>query len=190
LSVTLGIFPGVPLRALDTVVVSLPGLQTTAPITRGPLAMAPGIGSFDYVVPGAFGVAVLGILLFAALATARRGTVARQVPTWGCGGELTARTEYTATAFSKPLLMIFKAVYRPRREVDSLAEVSPYFPHEVRYRAEVEPTFERYIYRPLLRGVIRGAGAMRVLQAGSLHTYLAYVLVLAVVLLIWLGGAT
>jgi len=24
------------------------------------------------------------------------------IPTWGCGGELTARTEYTATAFSKP----------------------------------------------------------------------------------------
>jgi hypothetical protein len=31
---------------------------------------------------------------------------------------------------------------------------------------------------------------MRVLQAGSLHTYLAYVLVLAVVLLVWLGGPT
>jgi hypothetical protein len=29
---------------------------------------------------------------------------------------------------------------------------------------------------------------MRGLQAGSLHTYLAYVLVPAVVLLIWLGG--
>ena len=27
----------------------------------------------------------------------------RRVPTWGCGGELTPRTEYTATAFSKPL---------------------------------------------------------------------------------------
>jgi len=86
--------------------------------------------------------------------------------------------------------MIFRAVYRPRRQVDALAEVSPYFPHEVRYRAEIEPTFERYIYAPLVRLVLRSASGMRVLQAGSLHTYLAYVLVLAVILLIWLGGTT
>jgi hypothetical protein len=29
---------------------------------------------------------------------------------------------------------------------------------------------------------------MKVLQAGSLHAYLAYVLLLGVVLLLWLGG--
>jgi len=188
LCVALGLLPGVTLSALDTVVVSLPGLQTTTSMADGALGMASGVGRFDYVVPGGFGLAVLGALLFVAAVTARRATAPRQVPTWACGGEVTARTEYTATAFSKPLLMIFKAVYRPRREVDALAEVSPYFPQEVRYRAEVEPTFERYIYAPLVRAVIRGAGAMRVLQAGSLHTYLAYVLVLAVVLLVWLGG--
>jgi hydrogenase-4 component B len=188
LCVALGVLPGVTLRALDTVVVSLPGLQTTTSMADGALGMASGVGRFDSVVPGGFGLAVLGALVFVAAVTARRATAPRQVPTWACGGELTARTEYTATAFSKPLLMIFKAVYRPRREVDALAEVSPYFPQEVRYRAEVEPTFERYIYAPLVRAVIRGAGAMRVLQAGSLHTYLAYVLVLAVVLLVWLGG--
>jgi hydrogenase-4 component B len=110
------------------------------------------------------------------------------VPTWACGGALTAQTEYTATAFSKPLLMIFKAVYRPTREVEALAEVSPYFPREVRYRAAIEPVFERYVYGPLLRAVLRVANGMKVLQAGSLHAYLAYVLVLGVLLLLWLGG--
>jgi hydrogenase-4 component B len=153
--------------------------------------MASAIQSFDHVAPGIFGVAVLGALVAGAWLTARRrGPLARRVPTWACGGALTASTEYTATAFSKPLLMIFNAVYRPRRSVEALAETSPYFPHEVRYRAEVEPTFERYVYGPLVRGVMLTAGAMRVLQAGSLHTYLAYVLVLAVVLLVWLGGPT
>jgi hypothetical protein len=29
---------------------------------------------------------------------------------------------------------------------------------------------------------------MKVIQAGSLHAYLAYVLVLGIVLLLWLGG--
>ena len=31
---------------------------------------------------------------------------------------------------------------------------------------------------------------MKVLQAGSLHAYLGYVLVLGVLLLLWLGGTT
>ena len=114
----------------------------------------------------------------------------RRVPTWGCGGVLDARTEYTATAFSKPLMMIFRAVYRPTRTVDALADVSPYFPSEIRYRAHIEPTFERYVYGPLVRAVLRAADGMKVLQAGSLHAYLAYVIALVVglVLLVWWQG--
>jgi hydrogenase-4 component B len=84
--------------------------------------------------------------------------------------------------------MIFRAVYRPTREVETLAEVSPYFPREVRYRSRIEPTFERYVYVPLARAVLQAAVGMRVLQAGSLHAYLAYVLAFAVLALIWLGG--
>jgi hydrogenase-4 component B len=87
-------------------------------------------------------------------------------------------------------MMIFRAVYRPTREVETLADVSPYFPLEVRYRTAIEPTFERYVYAPLLRTVLRIAHGMKALQAGSLHAYLAYVLVLGVLLLIWLGGTT
>lgn len=100
---------------------------------------------------------------------------------------MTARTEYTATAFSKPLMLIFAAVYRPTREVQALTEGSQYFPREVRYRAEIEPTFERYVYGPLLNAVLRVAAGMKVLQAGSLHAYLAYViaLVVSLVLLVW-----
>jgi hydrogenase-4 component B len=124
-----------------------------------------------------------------AIFTSRRGLALRRVPTWGCGGDLSARTQYTATAFSKPLMMIFRAVYRPTREVEALADVSPYYPHEVRYRSAIEPTFERYVYSPLLRAVLRIANGMKTLQAGSLHAYLAYVLVLGVLLLLWLGGS-
>ena len=59
------------------------------------------VASFDHVVPAMFGVALLGAVAVAGVLAARTG-LARRVPTWGCGGELSARTEYTATAFSKP----------------------------------------------------------------------------------------
>lgn len=60
----------------------------------------------------------------------------------------------------------------------------------MRYRAEIEPSFERYVYGPLVRAVLRVANGMKVLQAGSLHAHLAYVLVLGVLLLLWLGATT
>jgi hydrogenase-4 component B len=124
----------------------------------------------------------MGLLTVALAGRVARG---RRAPTWGCGGELNATTEYTATAFSKPLMMVFSAVYRPTRQVDRLADVSPYFPREVRYQAAIEPTFERYLYGPLTRAVLRIADGMKVIQAGSLHAYLAYVITLVVVLVLF-----
>jgi hydrogenase-4 component B len=148
--------------------------------------MATGLDPFDHVVPIMLGVALLGAWAAAGLLSVRHWAV-RRVPTWGCGGQLTAHTEYTATAFSKPLMMIFRAVYRPTREVEALTKTSPYFPREVRYRSEIEPTFERHVYGPVVRAVLRVATGMRVLQAGSLHAYLGYViaLVLSLVLFVW-----
>jgi hydrogenase-4 component B len=186
----LGLFPGTVLEALGGVLASLPGVEPSADLAAGPFAMASRGGAFDRVVPGALGLAVAAAAGIAVALTVRAGRTARRVATWGCGGELTPRTEYTAAAFSKPLMMIFRAVYRPTREVETLADVSPYFPLEVRYRTAIEPTFERYVYAPLLRTVLRIAHGMKALQAGSLHAYLAYVLVLGVLLLIWLGGTT
>jgi hydrogenase-4 component B len=121
---------------------------------------------------------------------ARAGRAVRRVPTWGCGGVLTPQTEYTATAFSKPLMMIFRSVYRPRREVEAVADVSPYFTQEVRYHADIEPTFERYVYGPLLRAILRIAAGLKVLQAGSLHAYLAYVIALVVILVLMVSWSS
>jgi hydrogenase-4 component B len=190
LCVGLGIFPGLVLRALAPALAALPGLRLPADIAPNWLEMASGLGAFDHAMPVVLAAVLLSGLAVAWLLTARRTAPVRRVPTWGCGGELTPRTEYTATAFSKPLMMIFRAVYRPTREVETLAGASAYFPQEVRYRSEIEPTFERYLYGPLVRGVIRAADAMKVLQAGSLHAYLAYVIVLVVslVLLVWWRG--
>jgi hydrogenase-4 component B len=142
------------------------------------------------VTPAALGVALLGGLSVVALLTViiRATRAIRRAPTWGCGGTLTPRTEYSATAFSNPLLLVFREVYRPTREVEAMTDVSPYFPSEVRYRVEIEPTFERHLYDPLLRGVMQLAERMKMLQAGSLHAYLGYVLLLGAALLIWLGG--
>ena len=55
---------------------------------------------------------------------------------------LTADNQFTATGFSKPIRMIFSALYRPRREIQAEYEVSPYYPTTIRFESEIEPAFE------------------------------------------------
>ena len=113
---------------------------------------------------------VAGVLACLALA-ARRGL--RRVPTWTCGSPVTPAAQYTATAFSKPLRMIFAFVLRPehRRLVETGS--SSWFPDRIVYQIES---------RDVVDEVARWFGALafhvarrsRALQSGSLRLYLAY----------------
>jgi len=107
-------------------------------------------------------------------------------PTWDCGlPGLTADNEYTATGFSKPIRMIFSALYRPRREIQAEYEVSPYYPTAIRFESEIEPAFEKHFYRPFEDWLLRVARRMRTVQAGSIHAYLAYIFVTLILLLLF-----
>jgi len=185
----LGLFPGTVLSIMGRVAASLPGLEPVPAMARGPLTMLPTGNALAAMTPVVLALVLAGGVGAATLPffVARIVGAIRRAPTWGCGGILTPQTEYTATAFSKPLMLVFRAVYRPTRQVEALAKVSSYFPYEVRYRSEIEPTFERYLYGPLTEAVLRTADRLKVLQAGSLHAYLAYViaLVLSLVLFVW-----
>jgi hydrogenase-4 component B len=98
---------------------------------------------------------------------------------------LTAENEYTATAFSKPLRMIFSALYRPRREIQPEFDVSPHYPTAIHFESEIESTFEKRIYSPLQERIMATANRMRAIQGGSIHAYLAYVFIALVLLLIF-----
>jgi hydrogenase-4 component B len=187
--VALGLLPGPVVSMLTRLAGGLVGTGPAPRIDASLLRLAPLPGSFDWLGLPVAALAVAGALGVATLLATRSAFRPRPAPTWGCGGELSAETEYTATAFSKPLMMIFGAIYRPTREVSRL-EAAPYYAREVRYRAEVEPTFERFVYRPLTRAILGLAARMRVLQAGSLHAYLGYVMTLALLLivLLWWRG--
>jgi len=187
--VVIGLFPGPVVSVLARLAGGLVGAPPGPVLVADLWRIAPAPARFDGLSLPLAALAFAAALALAAVLGTRAAFARRPAPTWGCGGELTAEAEYTATAFSKPLMLIFGAIYRPTREVSTL-ETAPYYAREVRYRAEVEPTFERFVYRPLTRGVLRLAERMRVIQAGSLHAYLAYVmaLVLFLVVLLWWRG--
>jgi hydrogenase-4 component B len=140
------------------------------------------------VSTSAIAIALLFLFIPAVLlvSIAGRRFARRRGPTWDCGlPGLSAENEYTATAFSKALRMIFSVLYQPRREIQAVFDVSPYFPKAIHFESEIEPTFEKRLYVPLKDLLLRFATQLRAIQAGSIHAYLAYIFVTLVLLLLF-----
>jgi hydrogenase-4 component B len=105
--------------------------------------------------------------------------------TWGCGriGQ-TPRMEYTSTAFAEPLRRIFGELYRPTDDLTVTVQPgSPYHIRAITYRTHLHPWFERGVYDPLVRATHAAASRVRSLQSGSINAYLAYIVLVLVVLL-------
>jgi hydrogenase-4 component B len=187
--VFLGLFPTVFLRLFDPITRQLTGQQLSTQLTRSNGWVLGNIVAEGGTV-STLGIALVGLSLLAIpgvlwLLLSRRSKV-RIGPTWDCGLRgLTPQMEYSATGFSKPIRMIFKALFRPRREVQREYDYSPYFAKNIRFESHVEEVFEKRVYRPINRAVLRLSRRMRALQAGSIQAYLIYIFVTLLSLLLF-----
>ena len=110
----------------------------------------------------------------------------RYYKTWGCGINLTPRMEYTATGFVQPIKRVFSTIYQPTVKLETeFLEESQYFAKRRRFEFHIEPVFQKYLYDPVVAFFIAMAERLRVIQAGSLHLYLAYIFVTLIVLLLF-----
>lgn len=134
----------------------------------------------------ALGIAVLLAAIPLALRVIGANTRRRYYETWGCGRAVqTARFEYTATAFSNPFKRMFTMLYRPVKELDiEFHPESRFFVRTIAYRNEARSIFEDALYRPLVRVAQRFARQARVVQSGNVHSYLLYILIALIVLLL------
>jgi len=157
-------------------------------ITARGWALSAGTPHGGSVSTSVIAIALLFLLIPAVVVVsiAGRRFARRRGPAWDCGlPGLSEENEYTATAFSKPLRMIFSVLYQPRREIQAVFDVSPYFPKAIHFESEIEPTFEKRLYVPLKDLLLRFATQMRAIQGGSIHAYLAYIFVTLVLLLLF-----
>jgi hydrogenase-4 component B len=157
-------------------------------VTDHGLVLSAGMRTSGTVSPAIIAVGLLVLVLPATLLVAIgvRRFGRKRGPVWDCGlPGLSEENEYTATAFSKALRMIFSVLYKPRREIQAVFDVSPYFPREIHFESEIEPTFEKRLYAPLQEFIFRFSSRMRTIQAGSIHAYLAYIFVTLVLLLLF-----
>jgi hydrogenase-4 component B len=185
----LGLFPTVFLKLFDPLTAQLTGehISSTATVVSG---FVLGNTQTTGGTVSTLGILLMGICLLPIpvvlwLFFGRKSKV-KIGPTWDCGLRgLTPQMEYTATGFSKPIRMIFKALFRPRREVQREYDYSPYFAKTLRFESHIEEAFVTRIYRPLNRGILRLSRRMRALQAGSIQAYLIYIFVTLLLLLMF-----
>lgn len=111
-------------------------------------------------------------------------TRTRTVPTWACGSPLLPVNEYTGAGFVKPLRIVFRSVLRPQRELDVEHGPHPFFPIRLQYRAVVPPLIEQRLYGPALRSLLAATRWVRLIQNGSIQSYLAYIFAALIVVLL------
>ncbi|MEK6776766.1 MAG: hydrogenase 4 subunit B [bacterium] len=179
-----GIFPGLVIRLASPV--SFPLTGSTGLVSG--LGFLRIDGSSTAISPAAI-LITMAVMLSATLVfflALRRKRKTVYADSWDCGiPALTPRMQYTATAFSKPIRLIFKNIYLPRRDLKVSYLVKPFFVRSIRYSGEITPFFERYIYEPATGFIQRVAGKVRLLQSGSLHLYLGYILITLILLLLF-----
>ncbi len=187
--VVLGLAPGTLMPLLDRPTAELlGGLGASAVVTaRGPLVLsASNASDLPATSISVSAVALLGAALALLAGIIRywpRKAGRRLAPTWTCGMTPTSRFDYTATAFAKPLRLIFAAVYKPRREI-SKESASPYVLNRMSYTGEVQDLAETMFYARLKRWITQAAHAIRVRSTGRIHGYIGFVLVTLVVTLL------
>jgi formate hydrogenlyase subunit 3/multisubunit Na+/H+ antiporter MnhD subunit len=130
---------------------------------------------------------ILVAFVFLVIKLISRGTKERTYGTWDCGFRaLNPRMQYTATGFSKPIRIVFRAIYRPSRKLHIEEGKSPYYPKAMKYVVLTQSVFEKYLYIPLT-GLFTSFSTKvrRSVQTGSVHTYLLYIFITIVGMLIY-----
>jgi hydrogenase-4 component B len=184
LCLAFGIFPKIPVALLGPAVFTITGASLE--LSRQGILMTPGTAASLSTTLLAVAMALLffAALVFVRLYGGRRKTV--YADSWDCGIRgLTPRMQYTATAFTKPLRIIYKRIYLPSRDLKVSYLIKPFFVKSIRYGGEITPFFERYVYEPVTRSVHALARRVKLLQSGSLQLYLGYILITLIVLLIF-----
>lgn len=129
-------------------------------------------------------VLLVGTVAIYQLCLSRKGTRKTYV-TWECGfNDLNGRMQATATSFAENVAHTFSPLFQYRALSKIEGRDRRHFPDSVELEVSTRPILESRVYTPLVKGVAWLGEHMLLLQAGSIHLYLSYILVTLVALMI------
>jgi len=173
--------------------IGLAPLLIAAIIGQGVSAWAPGLkdpGARLVVLAPLGWITAMGLGLIAALlavgAVLRlrlQHSVVEQAATWGCGYVVpTPRMQYTSSSFAQVLVGLFGWALRPRIHKPRNL---PLFPQKTAFHTEVPDTVLDEAVLPAFRFGAWLFSRFRVFQQGSIQTYLLYIFIALITLLLW-----
>ena len=105
--------------------------------------------------------------------------------TWNCGTYPTARQQYSATGFSKPVRRAFDYLLKPKRQVTYMRKDHAYFGRQLSYKLEIPDMITEKLYLPFQKHFVGISAFLRRMQQGSVRLYVSYVMAAMVLVLVW-----
>lgn len=122
--------------------------------------------------PLTLGIMILGTVAVVYAASRLLSRRKRDTDTWGCGGTLDERMQYSSEGFSQPIVRVFHPFYGDTSGIEG-----------GRYQTRFQEPFVKYIYSPLGALVYRASRQVTRIQTGNIQTYIGYILATLVVAL-------
>jgi len=133
------------------------------------------------LLAGGFLLVVAGLLWL--VACLRRGREVADAVTWDCGyAAPSARMQYTASSFARPIIAHFRSILGAERRVSIPAG---YFPANGVLHSKTEDSFKRRFYAPVFAAIAHAADRWKCLQHGRMQLYILYIAAVLLILLVW-----
>jgi len=140
-----------------------------------------------YTMPmGIFAItlALVTYMIYALWLTGTQGAVKKFI-TWECGfGDLTSRMQGTASSFAENFAATFAPIFQYHMRSNITGRDRRHFPETISTEVDMVPVLESRFYLPSVKLVKSLGEHMLLLQAGSVHLYLGYILVTLVTLMV------
>ncbi|MFI5416052.1 MAG: hypothetical protein ACHQXJ_01740, partial [Nitrososphaerales archaeon] len=108
--------------------------------------------------------------------------------TWDCGfGNLNEKMEYTATSLSQPIRAVFKVFFKPHNVTsrEFFVSTNQYLIKSIKFNSITKNIFEENLYQPIISSTLRVLDKIRRIQTGKINSYLLYIMITAVLLLLF-----
>jgi len=187
LTLLFGIFAAPVFKLLAKITADISGFKSAgSELTSGLLSLSPQ-GTFHFngllLVLLVLAVSIIVYIIVRIISRERSVTYGR---TWDCGYYgLTARNQYTATGFSKPLRMAFNFILRPYKKTEKVRD-SYYHVKSFKYEIFTKQLFTEYFYSPIIKRLFSFSESIRKIQYGSIHLYIGYIFLAVIFLIIFL----
>lgn len=117
-------------------------------------------------------------------------TKTKKYNTWDCGfGNLSEKTQYTATSLAEPIRRIFGIFYKPRNDIDVnfYANKNLYLKKSISVISTTRNIFEETLNGKIIFGILFVLNKIRKIQSGKVNVYILYIMITLIALLLFVG---